>query len=343
VRSEFDSRRPDKILRQLAASGLTVPCADDTGWTRILIEKPFGSDIQTARNLDKLLGSLFKEEQIFRIDHYLAKEALQNIIAFRFANSMFEPLWNKDHISRVHIKLFEKDGVEGRGAFYDPLGALRDVGQNHMCMMLAIMTMNDPKEFTADAIRRERARILSKLKPLDLRMLRKTAVRGQYEGYRSDKAISPLSQTETYFRIEASIDTPRWNKVPFFLESGKALSETKTEIDVYFKNPKKGGEENILTFRIQPDEGIKVKFFVKVPGYSFAVEPKTLKFKYSDVASFALIPNDYERLIHDAFTGDQTLFASTAEIIASWKFVTPILENWSKLPLVPYEKGATQI
>ncbi|MEA2715268.1 MAG: glucose-6-phosphate 1-dehydrogenase [Candidatus Parcubacteria bacterium] len=348
------------ILRHLADSKLTIPCDDQTGWTRVLIEKPFGNDIVMAHSLDKLLGKLFDEKQIFRIDHYLAKEALQNILAFRFENPIFEPMWRREYIDKVHIKLFEKNGIEGREAFYDQIGALRDVGQNHMLVMLALMAMNMPKSFSVDDIRRERAKILSSLQKISPQDLRGAAVKGQYAGYTAEQGIKQDSKTETYFRIKAALATPRWKGVPFFLESGKALSESKAEIDIYFKNDKKrlaGGadgrdrktakkspaDQNILTFRIQPDECIKIKFFVKTPGYGFKIEPKTLKFKYSDVPAFSDIPDDYERLIHDAFVGDQTLFASTSEIMASWKFVTPILENWGRLPLKIYERGAREI
>ncbi len=324
------------ILQNLSDSRLTEPCADDTGWTRVLIEKPFGNDLETARSLDKLLGKLFKEEQIFRIDHYLAKEALQNMMAFRFFNPMFEPLWDREHIDRVHIKLFEELTVDDRGDSYDPVGALKDVGQNHMLAMLATVAMNKPKTWSPNDIRRERALILEKLKKIQPRSLKDRAVRGQYVGYANEAGVAPQSTTETYFRLEINLDSPRWKGVPIFLESGKALAEAKTEIDIYFK-------ENILTFRIQPDEGIKVKFFVKRPGYEFNVEPKTLKFKYSDVPSFSSLPNDYERLIHDAFAGDQTLFASTDEIMASWKFIASIEEAWKDLPLVTYEKGAREV
>jgi len=333
----------EKVLNRISGSELNLPCDDETGWTRILIEKPFGSDVETARSLDKLLGKLFSEKQIFRIDHYLAKEAAQNIIAFRFANSMFEPLWNRKYIDRVHLKLFEKGGLEGRGAFYDPLGALRDVGQNHMLVMLSLITMDAPKSFAAPDIRKARARVLAKLGPISSRALPSRVVRGQYAGYSAEPGVKPDSRTETYFRIEASVNNPRWKGVPFFLESGKAMAESKAEIDVYFKNDRKSGGQNILTFRIQPDEGIRIRFFVKTPGYEFKAEPKTLKFKYSDVPSFEVIPNDYERLIHDAITGDQALFASTDEIMASWRFVTPILKGLDKLPLVKYQKGAREI
>jgi glucose-6-phosphate 1-dehydrogenase len=344
------------ILNDLAKSGLTIPCDDRSGWTRILIEKPFGNDIHTAKSLDKLLGKLFKEEQIFRIDHYLAKEALQNILAFRFDNPLFESLWNNKHIDKVHIKLYEKLGVDGRGSFYDPIGALKDVGQNHMLQMLALIAMNQPKSLKANDIRKERLMVLKSLKKIMPKQILANVTRGQYRGYLSESGVAPSSNTETYFRIKANVDNSKWKGVPFYLENGKALDESKTEIDVYFKvskgqslmNKNRKNElnldsQNILTFRIQPDEGIKIKFFVKTPGQGFDVEPKTLKFKYSDVSSFNIVRNDYERLIQDAFIGDQTLFASTGEIMASWEFVTPIIENLNKLPLVIYEKGAKEV
>lgn len=343
----------EKILGNIARSGLAEVCGDGIGWTRILIEKPFGSDSEMACRLDRLLGSLFKEEQIFRIDHYLAKEVLQNIMAFRFSNSIFEPLWNKNFIDKVHIKLFEKNTMEGRGASYDPIGALKDVGQNHLLMMLSIVAMECPKSFKSKDIRRERAKILAKLKQINRRSINSRVVRGQYLGYTQEVGIPSHSQTETYFRIQAYINSPRWRKIPFYLESGKALAEAKSEIDVYFKKnirtknfgtkPQQDELQNILTFRIYPDEGIHIRFFVKVPGYEYNTELKTLKFKYTDVASFNLITNDYERLIHDAFVGDQSLFASTDEIMASWKFMMPILDNLKRIPLTLYERGAKEV
>ncbi len=337
------------ILHKIHDSKLALPCSDETGWTRILIEKPFGNDTKTAQSLDALLAKLFKEKQIFRIDHYLAKESLQNILAFRFANSMYEPIWNYRFIDRVHIKLFEADGMNNRGRFYDSIGAIRDVGQNHMLMMLALIAMEKPASFSSNDIRSARAHVLKKLKSISPKSLVKQVVRGQYNGYISEEGVKPNSKTETYVRLETELSISRWKGVPFYLETGKSMSETKTEIDVYFKNTedKKSehdpAKQNILTFRVQPDEGIKVRFFVKTPGIGLHTEAKTLKFKYSDVASFAVIPDDYERLINDVFVGDQTLFASTDEIMASWKFITPILENWSKLPLKKYNKGAIEV
>lgn len=344
------------ILKELANSSLTLPCDDKTGWTRVLIEKPFGDDIHTAKSLDKLLGKLFKEEQIFRIDHYLAKEALQNILAFRFANPIFESIWSAKYIEKVHIKLYEKIGVEGRGSFYDAIGALKDTGQNHILQMLALIAMNKPQTLNVVNIRKERQNVLKRLKKILPKNLSSNVLKAQYNGYREESGVSKNSNTETFFRIKTYINSSRWKEVPFYLESGKSLFESKTEIDIYFKHSKSNDfinsktnkklskdDQNILTFRIQPDEGIKIKFFVKNPGYGFLTEPKTLKFKYADVPNFGLIRNDYERLIHDAFVGDQTLFASTGEIMASWEFVTPILDNWSKLPLIIYEKGAKEV
>ena len=343
------------ILLELSASKLTLPCSDGIGWTRVLIEKPFGNDIETARNLDKLLGNLFNESQIFRIDHYLAKEALQNILTFRFSNSLFEPLWDREHIEQVHIKLLEKETASSRGAFYDATGALKDVGQNHLLMMLAIIAMDKPADTSqSDAMRRLRAHVLSKLVAIPKRYLAENLIRGQYEGFRRESGVSANSLTETYFRITTKINNRRWKGVPFYLEAGKALCEDKVEIDVYFKRNVNGKREhkngmaqethqNILTFRIQPDEGIKIRFFVKKPGVGMETESKILKFHYGDSPSLASLPEAYERLIHDAIVGDQTLFASTDEIMASWKFITPILENWDKLPLVIYAKGATEV
>lgn len=331
------------ILNHIASSGLSLPCADDTGWTRILIEKPFGSDIDTARALDNLLGKLFKEEQIFRIDHYLAKEALQNIIAFRFSNSIFEPLWDSKHIDKIHIKLFEKNGMEGRGAFYDPIGALKDVGQNHMLQMLALVTMDKPRTFSSASIRKERSKVISKISAITKRSLSTVAVKGQYLDYTSEPGVAAHSQTETYFRIKVGIDSARWKNVPMYLESGKGFIESQAEISVYFKPTTKSDMPNILTFRIQPDEGIKIRFLVKRPGYGFDIEPKVLKFKYADVQSFTDIPDDYERLIHDAIIGDQTLFASTDEIMSSWKFIASFAKGWAELPLVKYPRGVKEI
>jgi glucose-6-phosphate 1-dehydrogenase len=342
------------ILDHLAASGLTIPCSDDTGWTRVLVEKPFGNDVETAMKLDKKLGNLFEESQIFRIDHYLAKESVQNILTFRFANAIFEPLWNSDFIDKVHIKLHEKGSASERGHFYDNIGALKDVGQNHMLQMLGLVAMEQPSSFGAEVIRKERAKIISRLRPITAKNIEQFAVRGQYSDYVREPGVRVGSQTETYFRLETHVDTPRWKGVPFFLESGKAFAENRCQIDVYFKErpmPKgfvKGeGEptmrQNVLTFRIQPDEGIKIRFWVKTPGWSLGTEPKVLRFKYSEFSSLAELPDAYERVLHDAIVGDQTLFTSTDEVLAAWKFITPIVNSWHVLPLNVYKKGTREV
>jgi len=333
----------ETILQHLSNSGLTIPCGGNEGWTRVLVEKPFGHTIETAKKLDKRLGELFEEEQIFRIDHYLAKEALQNILAFRFSNTIFEPLWNREHIEAVHIRLLEKNGIEGRGGFYDDIGALKDVGQNHILQMLALVAMEPPKVFDAASIRKERAKLLARLKPFTQKKISDVAIRGQYEGYANETGVKRNSRTETYFRLEAYIDSPRWKNVPFYLESGKALAENKSEINIYFKNEHEPDKQNILTFRIQPDEGIKLKFFVKTPGFGMKVEPKTLKFKYSESASFQEVPDAYERVLYDAIVGDQTLFTSTDEVMEAWKFITSVVTSWNTVPLVIYKKGTDSV
>lgn len=331
------------ILKNLSLSSLAIPCGGDLGWSRVLIEKPFGNDVETAKKLDDTLGTLFKEEQIFRIDHYLAKEALQNILVFRFSNAIFEPLWNKKYIEKVEIKMLEDKGLAGRGFFYDRVGALRDVGQNHLLQMLALVAMEKPKEFSARHIRQERAKALEKLELI--KDVKKQAVRGQFEGFLSEKGVREKSQTETYFKIKAFLKNPKWKGVPFYLESGKELKKGEAYINVYFKSPSekntKSGIEcfpNVLTFRIQPKEGIDISFWTKVPGFKNKTERKTLSFSYKHNKSN--IPNAYEKVLYDCLHGDQTLFASTEEIQASWKFITPIIKQWQKLPLHKYKKGA---
>lgn len=331
------------IFRQLAASGITQACEGKTGWARILVEKPFGKDSATAEELDALLGKLFSEEQIFRIDHYLAKEALQNIIMFRFSNALFEPLWNREHIAKVEVRLLEQGDVAGRGAFYDSIGALRDVGQNHLLQMISLVAMEHPIVPDAMHIRMNRATVLKSLSPVV-----QNIVRGQYEGYGEETGVARNSRTETYFRLTAFVDTDRWRGVPFHLESGKALGESRAEITVFFKPverclcPQEGvcHHQNRLTFRIQPDEGITIRFWIKKPGLVPALEEKTLSFNYSESPEAVRLPDAYERLCYDAITGDQTLFASTDEVQAAWHFITPILKAWNDTPLETYQRGS---
>lgn len=337
------------IFRELALSGLTIPCGGEMGWARILVEKPFGNDVKTAKKLDELLGWLFKEEQVFRIDHYLAKEALQNILAFRFSNALFEPVWNYKHIDLVTITLRETDTVGTRGVFYDGVGALKDVGQNHLLQMLGLIAMEPPKDASARSIRRERARVLHALhgggSPLSHYVLR-----GQYAGYTKENGVAEGSTTETFFSMKVFVRNKRFHGVPFILTSGKALHVAKTEIVVYFKPPRhclclakqgKCEHENTLTFRIQPNEGIDVRFWIKRPGFSNELEEKHLSFSYAAADTAIRLPDAYERLLSDALMGDQTLFTSTEEVQAAWRFIMPILASWQQEPLVIYEKGTS--
>jgi glucose-6-phosphate 1-dehydrogenase len=322
------------IFGHLAMSGLNIPCGGESGWTRIIVEKPFGKDTATARKLESQLSQIFQEAQIFRIDHYLAKETIQNILTFRFSNSIFEPIWNATMIEKVHIKLAEKDGVDDRGDFYDGVGALRDVGQNHLLQMLALIAMDRPVSMHGDDVRKKRANILKKLV-----FPNEKVIRGQYVGFQKEKGVASNSQTETYFKMTAFVETKRWKDVPFILESGKALKESKAEIVIYFKCLD-SALQNVLRFRIQPDEGIEIVFWVKKPGFEKEHEQKVLAFSYETSKFENEVPDAYERVLFDCVRGDQTLFASTLEVKYSWKFITPILREWQKLPLLAYSRGS---
>jgi len=336
----------ESIITHLSSSGLTIPCGGEKGWTRVLVEKPFGNNLVAAERLDMLLGKLFKEEQIFRIDHYLAKETIQNILAFRFGNSIFEPLWSKDYVEKVEIILYERSSVEGRGSFYDAIGALRDVGQNHMLQMFALVAMEVPKELSAEAIRAARAHALESLKLFSKKEFSERVKRMRYKGFLQEPGVASDSRTETFFSITAESKLARWKNVPFILESGKAMSRQETRIQVFFKKDslliKKGDNEpvgNVLTFRIQPTEGIDISIAAKKPGLGTVVEERTLSFEYGNSGTEKM--DAYEKVLLDAVRGDQTLFMSTEEMKAEWNFVMPILENWGTVPLGEYEKGSS--
>lgn len=338
------------IFERLSESGLTIPCGGEKGWTRVLVEKPFGRDEETAAKLDKELGNLFAEKQIFRIDHYLAKETLQNILAFRFANAIFEPVWNSNFIDSVEISLFESQTAKGRADTYDMMGTLRDVGQNHILQMLSLVAMERPASFDAEGIRIERAKVFKLLEKIREKEIAVRAVRGQYEGYLGEEDVAPNSQTETFFFIKTFVENGRWKNVPFFLSSGKALGKSEASIKINFKSESgfkisegsdsEGVKGNSLIFRIQPDEGISVVFFAKVFGFENKIEPRKLSFRYADSSDSEKMPDAYQRVLFDCVKGDQTLFASTEEVAGQWKFITPILRSWEKLPLHIYKKGS---
>lgn len=333
----------ETVARLLARPGLMMHTG---GESRILLEKPFGRDAETAEKLDSLLGSLFNEKQIFRIDHYLAKETVQNILTFRFSNTLFEKIWNKDHIERVEIFLHEKIDLGTRGNFYTDVGALRDVGQNHMLQMLALIAMEPPERFSPEGVREERARVLESLVvPTEEQVAQ--FVRAEYDGARTESGLG--METETFFRIHATVNSDRFRGVPFILESGKALSESKAEIRVKFKKEVRGlcsiGEEfcdrqNTLVFRIQPDEAITLSLWVKDPGLLGKMREQTLVYAYPRETG-VVFPDAYEKVFFDALMGNLTLFASSREVKASWHFITPILTQWTSLPLLTYKKGSS--
>ena len=337
----------ETVFTRLSASGLAIPCApglsdEKKEWRGVLVEKPFGNNEKEAARLDRLLGKLFEEEQIFRIDHYLAKETMQNIISFRFSNGLFESLWSKSRVERVEIRFLKKDDVSGRGSFYDGVGALRDVGQNHLLQMLALVAMKNPGELKAGPIRKART---DALKKVGVRL--SSVVRGQYEGYAQEKGVRPSSTTETYFKITADVQNNHWKGVPFILKSGKALKENDVSISVFFKptpclcpEGHERAHQNVLTFGLEPKDEISVLFWAKRPGFDFQLEPRQLSFSFAEGVLAHQIPDAYERVLLDAIRGDQTLFASTEEVKAQWKIITPILKDWEKLPLHSYVKGS---
>ena len=324
----------------------------NNGWKRIIIEKPFGHDFDSARDLNMHLQKIFDEEQIYRIDHYLGKETVQNILAFRFANGIFEPLWNRNYISHVEITSAENIGVEDRGGYYDTSGALRDMVQNHLLQLTATIAMEPPSTFDAKAVRDEKYKFFQSLRSISDNQINKQVIRGQYidslirgekiSGYRDEKNISSNSQTETYVAIKFFIDNWRWGDVPFYVRTGKRLPTRVTEVVIHFKKTpyhmfKSYNEnhlsENQLILRIQPDEGILLKFGMKVPGAGFQIKNVGMDFHYSDLINTEL-PEAYERLILDALNGDNTLFARADSVEEAWNFVDPILDAWKNDPSI---------
>lgn len=336
------------IFQNLAKSGLTKPCGPEEGWTRVLVEKPFGEDLEEAKQLDRLLEKLFKEVQVYRIDHYLAKETISNLLVFRFANSVFENLWNKDFIEKIEIRLLESSGLENRGLFYDTLGALRDVGQNHLLQMLALVTMEAPLSLTADAIREKKLEILNGLAKFAEKEVKANTQRAQYQGYLQVPGVKASSKKETYFKIKTFLEIAKWKGVPIILESGKRMRQDLAEIKITFKGnvpcPFCKGEQieqhkNTLTFALHPKEGILFSFHSKKPGSKTRVEKRNLHFFYEESYRKSKLLREYEKLLVDAFLGDQTLFLSTKEILACWEFIDPILRSWQKnvVPLKVYK------
>jgi len=337
------------IITNLHQTGLTKPCSPEEGWTRVILEKPFGTDLQTALALDKQLGSLFKEEQIYRVDHYLAKETVKNILVFRFSNSFLSPAWNNKYIEKITVRLFEKLDVQGRGNFFDKVGSLRDVGQNHMLQLLGLFLMETPEKFGPEEIKKKRSEALSSLAIMTDEEVGKKTKRGQYQGYLSEKGVASDSQTETYFQIEANSKLPDFKGVPLILESGKAMGQELIEVVVTFKETPmclyevEGEQKNTLHYHLRPDEKISMKFLAKKPGFTNDIVEHELGFNYKEAYHKEAFIDDYESLLYDIIRGDQTLFVSTKEIFSQWRFIEPIIKVWNankKPKLMLYEKGA---
>lgn len=322
-------------LYQLVFENLQKNCLNtqSKGWIRLMIEKPIGHDLPSAKTLNKLLLEYFAEDQIFRLDHYLGKETLQNILTFRFANGIFEPLINKDYIDHIQITALEDFGIGKRGGYYDQIGALKDVGQNHQLQMLAFATMNAPGEFSNEAVTKERIKILENLIPLPDQV-----IYGQYEGYRKEENISEDSNTDTFYALKTYINNARFKDVPVYIRAGKKLKQTVTEIAIIFKNPINrllrhldcGDEPNVLIYRIQPNEGIVLKILTKVPGYEAKLQPEYMQYCYRIDPHTHYIPDPYERLLVDVIRGDQTFFNDTEEIEAQWAFIDSLAKAQGK-------------
>lgn len=352
---------PDQIeviLHNLKESGLNL--GGDGGWARVIIEKPFGVDAATASHLNELVHSAFPEDSTYRIDHYLGKETAQNIMVLRFANTIFESIWNSNHIQHVQITAAESLGVEGRAGYYDKSGALRDMVQNHLLQLLTLTAMEPPVSMSADAVRDEKLKVLRSLRPLRGEDVFKNVVRGQYsEGliggnpviaYRQEEGVRPDSTTESYVALRIAIDNWRWAGVPFFIRAGKRLPKACTEIAIFFKSVPPilfstlghKLDQNVLVIRIQPDEGISFGMSAKTPGSMLQIQPVKMNFQYG-TAFEKQNPEAYERLLLDAMNGDATLFARSDEVVAAWKFVDDIETAWlqSSDDLCFYQSGTS--
>lgn len=337
------------IVNGLGGSGMSAETGD--AFSRLVIEKPFGRDLESARELNAEIQARFREDQIYRIDHYLGKETVQNIMALRFSNGIFEPLWNQNYVDHVQITVAEDIGVGTRGAFYEEAGALRDIVQNHLMQVLCLVAMEPPVTFDADSVREEKVKVLKAVRPIS--GIGKYAVRGQYdrgwvwgeevEGYREEEDVSPDSLTETYAAMELFVDNWRWAGVPFYVRAGKRMPKKSTEIAVHFKPTPHtpfaradddGLEPNVLVIRIQPEEGVSLKIGAKVPGSGFEIGAVNMDLLYGS-AFLEEGPDAYGRLLLDLMLGDPTLFIRADEAEGSWRLLDPVMEAWSKETEIP--------
>ena len=344
------------ITQRLGKHGMTG--VDDSHWVRIIIEKPFGTDLESAKKLNNEINSVLHEDQIFRIDHYLGKETVQNILVFRFGNEIFEPIWNRNFIDNVQITAAESIGIEGRGPFYEAAGALRDVLQNHVMEVLSFVAMEPSDSFESSAVRFEKLKVWKAIEAIPV----EDTARGQYgpgtidgqkvAGYREEDRVSKESQTETYAAMKLNIENWRWAGVPFYIRAAKRLEKRVTEVVITFRQPPlhlfkgssgEGAEQlqpNVLTLRIQPDDGISLRFGAKVPGPTTNLAQVQMNFSYAEAFGKSSA-NGYERLLLDAMLGDGTLFAERQGVEATWALMTPILEAWKqqKMDFPNYDAG----
>jgi len=347
---------PD-IVEQLGRAGLARPASPDS-WVRIIIEKPFGRDLTTAKELNEIVHNVFEEHQVYRIDHYLGKDTVQNLLVFRFGNGIFEPLWSRNYVDHVQITAAETLGVERRGGFYETAGALRDMIQSHVLQLTSLVAVEPPASFDATAVRNEKLKVLQSIRPFDLEMVAQAVVRGQYSpgsiggtpvpGYREEQNVNPKSRTETFVAAKLLIDNWRWANVPFYLRTGKRLAKRTTEIVIQFKRAPhivfrgREADANRLVLNIQPDEGISVSFGAKRPGTEMSIGNVTMNFSYREGFGDSS-RSAYATLVNDCLRGDATLFDRGDSVEAAWSLVEPVLDVWSaaKTATVPQYKAGS--
>jgi glucose-6-phosphate 1-dehydrogenase len=339
-------------ISMLGAASMATE-SEQTGYRRIIIEKPFGRDLASAKALNNMIHKVFHEKQVYRIDHYLGKETVQNILVLRFANAIFEPIWNRNYIDHVQITVAETVGVGHRAGYYEKAGVLRDMFQNHLLQLLTLIAMEPPAIYEADALRNEKVKVLSAIRCFDAQAVVQRSVRAQYEGYRTEPGVDKNSQTATYAAAQLFVDNWRWQGVPFYLRSGKYLAEKISEITIQFRRPphqlfnsQSGFAEqltNRLSLRIQPDEGLHLRFAAKIPDKGMQMQPVDMDFHYKESFGETAIPEAYERLLLDALKDDAALFARSDEIEFAWKLIDSIQTVWDGQqvpPLVTYKRGS---
>ncbi len=345
---------PPNLYPLIAANLGEVGLAKQQGdsWRRIIVEKPFGHDLPSAHALNDQLHQVFQEDQIYRIDHYLGKETVQNMLVFRFGNAIFEPLWNRNYIDHVQITVSETVGLEGRAGYYDGTGVMRDMFQNHLLQLLSLTALEPPVAFEATSLRDEKVKVLRAVRKITVQEIETSTVRAQYRTYRDEPGVVAGSQTPTFSALRLHIDNWRWRNVPFYLRSGKNLAEKTSEVTIQFRRvphlmfPSENDNENLppnlLSLRIQPDEGMQLRFQTKVPGAGMYTQPVDMNFNYAQDFGSDSLPDAYERLLLDAIQGDASLFARSDEIETAWSIIDPIIQAWQETNLPPvffYEAG----